>query len=253
MNTYESSGTTEVPRVPAPGAQSLLQECTGSLCHRPRSAPPDGTCTNSMSVFRTCALLILGLFCMTSCHQAAPKSQAGAPLDGGAGRESPTRAPTAEHARVIESSARYHLPPPPVPPIRVVSETELERRLSSAGAGGGDLQVSLGWSNANDLDLHLETPCGATIYYRRKSTCGLELDIDRNAVRTTLRPIENIRARQPPRAGRYVVKVHFFNDRGGAPGPTEFLVRVRVRGRDRYFRGEVSRAKEMKIVNTFRL
>ena len=45
---------------------------------------------------------------------------------------------------------------------------EMGRRLKKAGAQVGKLTVSLMWDNANDLDIHCETPAGDHIWYGAK-------------------------------------------------------------------------------------
>ena len=63
-----------------------------------------------------------------------------------------------------------------------VIEQELHDRLTKHKANIGKLNFSLRWWDPNDLDLHLNCPCGTHIYFGNKkcNTCGGELDIDMN-------------------------------------------------------------------------
>ena len=62
-----------------------------------------------------------------------------------------------------------------------ISET-WEREVSLHAVGTGQLQVSLSFTNAKDVDLHLIEPNGEHIYYgNRTSNNGGHLDLDSNA------------------------------------------------------------------------
>jgi hypothetical protein len=163
---------------------------------------------------------------------------------------------------VVETVALYQAPPPPAPPPpppparEVVTETELDRRLTSAGAGTGSVQVSLAWGDYNDLDLHLKTPCGTHIFYPRQSrrSCGMFLDVDRNNDDSSNTPIENIRPTGAVRPGRYHVFVDFYSTKSGGADPTEYVVRVIVMGTVKLYRGRITSSENgarMREIATF--
>jgi hypothetical protein len=116
------------------------------------------------------------------------------------------------------------------------------RRLARAGAGTGDIQVSLAWNNWNDLDLHVMTPFGQQIFFgNRVSSCMGMLDIDMNAGGfRSLEPVENIfwpHGRAP--SGKFVIAVHHYANHGGQD-PSEFEVRLLIDGETRSFKGSVA-------------
>lgn len=136
--------------------------------------------------------------------------------------------------------------PPPPPP-------EFAKRLQQAGAKSGDVQISLLWSNVNDLDLYCIEPGGDTIYYgRRFSRTGGELDIDRNAgFQFTNSPIENIywpKGRAPQ--GKYQVYVHHYANHGGAD-PTAYKVNILAGGRRQEYEGEISSFQPKRLICEF--
>ena len=137
-------------------------------------------------------------------------------------------------------------PPPPPPP-------ELAERLKAAGAKTGDVQISLGWKNINDLDLHCIDPNDEEISFRnKKARSGGELDVDMNATEPRTRtPVENIYwpAGGAP-LGQYRVYVdHYANH--GDPDPTEYLVSVLVGRERRQFTGTISKGDRKKLIWEF--
>lgn len=131
-------------------------------------------------------------------------------------------------------------PPPPVPTIPP-AEQELKVRLERAGAKGGDIQISLGWNNYNDIDLHVREPSGEVIYFsQRRSRSGGELDVDANAGGgATLEPVENIYwPRRGAPAGRYAVFVHYFA-RYDAQDATSYGVSIQYGGKRVYKSGVI--------------
>src|SRR4051812_30393692 len=61
--------------------------------------------------------------------------------------------------------------------------------------GTGDIAFRLYWQGEEDLDLHLQEPSGASIYFMtRKTESGGELDVDCNSApdRICRSPIENV-------------------------------------------------------------
>jgi hypothetical protein len=56
-----------------------------------------------------------------------------------------------------------------------------EQTLQIIGVGTGDVQVSIAWTGATDVDLHVIDPNGEEIYYaHRTSASGGQLDLDSN-------------------------------------------------------------------------
>lgn len=147
-------------------------------------------------------------------------------------------APLRQASAVSITPATYVAPPPPPPPTQAVSESELVRRLNAAGAGGGEVQVSLAWTNVNDLDLHVRTPCG-TISYQNRSACGLTLDVDMNIGPNTNQPVENVKTSGRLRAGVYTVYVDYFRRHVTRGNPSEFAVRTIIHGETKMHSGEI--------------
>lgn len=128
-------------------------------------------------------------------------------------------------------------------------------RAPETTLGTGDVQVTLRWSNLNDLDLHVIDPAGEEIYFqRRTSASGGRLDVDSNAGcvnNMTERPVENIfwGAGQAPR-GQYQVSVRYFQQ-CIETAPTPFEVRLLVDGQSQLFTGEVNSVNETVLVTSF--
>jgi hypothetical protein len=105
---------------------------------------------------------------------------------------------------------------------------EMGRRLQKVGAKVGKLTCSLMWDNANDLDIHCETPAGEHIWYgsKRAKQCGGFLDVDMNAKEgdTTAMPIENLFWANPL-PGRYKFWVEAV-DMDRAREATPYTVRL---------------------------
>jgi hypothetical protein len=97
--------------------------------------------------------------------------------------------------------------------------------------GTGDVQVSIAWSGASDIDLHVFDPAGEEIFYDNKqSASGGMLDLDSNAAcAIDGRNAENVvwPAAGAPR-GRYRVVVDYYDDCGVAQ--TDWVVTVQVAG-----------------------
>ena len=63
----------------------------------------------------------------------------------------------------------------------VLTDEDLQRRLDTAGASSGEVQISLTWNNRNDLDLQCVEPSGERIDgYNQASPSGGVLDVDMN-------------------------------------------------------------------------
>ena len=93
--------------------------------------------------------------------------------------------------------------------------------------GTGDVQISVTWNSAADVDLHVVEPNGTEIYYGApRSSTGGELDLDSNAGCGSDSPrAENIRwpAGRAP-TGRYTVRVDHWSNCGASS--TNYTVRV---------------------------
>ena len=66
---------------------------------------------------------------------------------------------------------------------------------STPRPGTGDIAFRLYWQGEEDLDLHVQEPSGATIYFQsRKTESGGELDVDCNSAadRICWTPVENV-------------------------------------------------------------
>jgi len=101
------------------------------------------------------------------------------------------------------------------------ADNACEQSVSVAVVGSGDVQVTLVWSDTNDLDLAVTDPTGFTIsYINRSSPSGGMLDVDANpgCGSATTTPTENVfwPAGAAP-AGAYSVRVSYF---AGCTTPT---------------------------------
>ncbi|MBQ9910120.1 MAG: hypothetical protein IJM50_01325 [Lachnospiraceae bacterium] len=108
----------------------------------------------------------------------------------------------------------------------------LEEVLKNAGAGKGDITVSMLWDTKDDVDLHVHTPSGEVVFYGNPYGAGGELDVDMQVNSFVEHPVENIFFEKPEH-GEYVVYIDMFTDR--TPGPAQVLVRVIVKGRAKSF------------------
>lgn len=115
----------------------------------------------------------------------------------------------------------------------MLSDSEIVGRVAAAGGQGGILQISLAWSNRNDLDLHLITPDDERIFYgKREGAAGGELDVDMNVEPESDQPVENITWKsQRPSKGRYRIQVHFYAHHRQQPERSPFTVRLQL-GKD---------------------
>jgi len=106
----------------------------------------------------------------------------------------------------------------------------IEQRVQMVGTG--NLQVSLSWDTATDVDLHLIEPDETEIFYSsRSSSSGGELDLDSNAG-CTLDNVnnENITyGKNEPPSGHYIVRVDYYAA-CGITEQTRYLVTVNKKG-----------------------
>jgi len=91
-----------------------------------------------------------------------------------------------------------------------LADTGMRERVKAAGGRiDGQLRVSLGWFNGDDLDLHCQLPDRGHVYFHNKM--GL-LDVDMNAggARNSTDPVENMAWKMMPRDGDYQFWVHQY-------------------------------------------
>jgi hypothetical protein len=127
-------------------------------------------------------------------------------------------------------------------------EQKLDALVQAKGGKKGEVQVTLEWFNKNDLDLHVVPPAGEQeeiFWGHRTSRCGGHLDVDMNVVHDLAQAhaAENVAwANGPAPRGQYKVYVVHFNNLGHVDcrDPTEYHVRVIVRGREEHFRGHLT-------------
>ena len=107
----------------------------------------------------------------------------------------------------------------------------------------GDVQVTLRWDTADDLDLFVQDPSGDRVSYANPSVpSGGLLDVDANAacVERMASPVENIF--WPTNGGvpgNYVVSVDLFSH-CGAEAPVDFTLTTLVQGQVQTQTGTVS-------------
>ncbi len=107
--------------------------------------------------------------------------------------------------------------------------TQTDKIIEETGAKIGPVTVSLLWNTTDDLDLHVTSPLGDTIYFNNKNgSSGGRLDVDRQVSDFVTNPVENIFWQTPPR-GTYTVKVNMYSKR--TEGSVPFKVRLIVDGR----------------------
>jgi uncharacterized protein YfaP (DUF2135 family) len=104
-----------------------------------------------------------------------------------------------------------------------------QQSASVVEVGAGDVQVSVSWDAASDVDLHVVDPAGDEIYYGEPSAAsGGTLDLDSNASCTLDNTNnENITFSDAP-PGNYTVRVDYWSSCDEAQ--TEYVVTVQVAG-----------------------
>ena len=98
-----------------------------------------------------------------------------------------------------------------------------------------DIRLTLLWNGHNDLDLHALTPNYGSIYYAVKEAEGGTLDIDQNADRKVLDPVENIIWKKAV-DGEYIISVVFYNANSKMKR-TPFKVEFQIFDDVYYYRG----------------
>jgi uncharacterized protein (TIGR02145 family) len=90
----------------------------------------------------------------------------------------------------------------------------VSKSVEAIKVGAGALQVSLSWNTVVDLDLHITTPSGSTIYYGNKKVGNGELDLDANVGCPGSRDKrnENTFFTEPLADGNYIVEVNMYTN-----------------------------------------
>jgi len=94
-----------------------------------------------------------------------------------------------------------------------LADTGMRERVKAAGGKvDGEMRVSLGWFNGDDLDLHCDLPNRQHVYFHNKM--GI-LDIDMNAggPRNSVDPVENMAWARVPVDGDYKFTVNQYTQR----------------------------------------
>jgi hypothetical protein len=109
----------------------------------------------------------------------------------------------------------------------------VSRTLSVTRVGSGDVQVSVAWSSAADVDLHVIDPAGEEIFWgSRESASGGELDLDSNAACGSDQPRnENtVWPRNGAPTGTFIVRLDYWDPCDAAQ--TDYVVTIWVRGQE---------------------
>lgn len=110
--------------------------------------------------------------------------------------------------------------------------------------GTGDIQVTLRWTTADDLDLAVTDPSGQTAsFFNPQISSGGQLDVDANAGCGSRMPspIENVfwPPSQAPQ-GEYSIAVNLFSRCASGTSPIAFSLTLLVQGSTQTFEGTVS-------------
>ncbi|CAF3378642.1 unnamed protein product [Rotaria socialis] len=128
----------------------------------------------------------------------------------------------------------------------------MEHGLKRENAQCGVLEISLAWSNYNDLDLHVICPHNEEIMFNHKlSACKGGLDVDMNAGGAkSEQPVEHIRWTESPPTGEYKVYVNHYAMHTNV-NETTFLVVIQINKNKVWeYQGKVSSGQKM-LVKTF--
>jgi len=120
--------------------------------------------------------------------------------------------------------------------------------------GTGDVQATLTWDSANDLDLWVTDPAGETIYWDHLTSASdgrLDVDANANCREATTSPVENIfwPTGDAP-SGSYTVFVYYYKQ-CETNAPTSFHVRLLVDGQVSEYDGTVAAEKDDRVVTAF--
>ncbi len=140
--------------------------------------------------------------------------------------------------------------PPAQLPLRVAlrdvtgrTSPVVERNIAVTEVGSGDVQVSVSWDTATDVDLHVVEPAGYELWYGDKSSpMGGVLDLDSNPA-CAIDGVNNENVFWPPGMapiGTYVVRVDFYSDCpncGFGPCGANYTVTMNYCGENELFEG----------------
>lgn len=112
--------------------------------------------------------------------------------------------------------------------------------------GTGDVQATIRWTTADDVDIAVVDPAGQRIFYQnRRVASGGQLDVDANADcdagSRMANPVENVfwpTGRSPN--GRYVVEVNLYKPCVTPPRAVAFSLRLLIKGQTFNYDGTVS-------------
>lgn len=128
-----------------------------------------------------------------------------------------------------------------------VTDSIKERVKKAGGSVTGVMRVSLGWHNADDLDLAVRCPDRTSIFFGNKGTPGKTgvLDVDMNAFgkHDDHSPVENITWSKTPADGEYHVAVNQYQRRTTAKGG--FSVEIEMAGVVKVYSSNVSPSASM--------
>lgn len=114
-------------------------------------------------------------------------------------------------------------------------------RAERGHLGTGDVQVTLFWKGADDVDLHVIDPLGQRVYFGNNQVSGggrLDLDMNAGEAPWSTNAQENIYwpFGSAPQ-GRYRVLVHHYR-RNGGPNAIPFTLRILDKGRVSWLHGK---------------
>lgn len=113
-------------------------------------------------------------------------------------------------------------------------DAEMKARVERAGGQYEhvDIRATLMWNNRNDLDLHVQDPSRAHIYYADKMPRGASggyLDVDMNVRGETTAPVENTRwAKGAAPSGMYKIWVRNYAFHEADRAATPFVLELQV-------------------------
>lgn len=152
----------------------------------------------------------------------------------------PSTPTPAEKPKVITRQIGVFTAPPPSPPRPATGGSGREPVL-----GTGDVQITLRWQGAPDVDLHVTDPSGEKIWFEhRSSRSGGMLDVDD----TDYDGPENIfwpKGGAP--TGEYAVAVHLYDGNS-----SQWNIRLLVDGKEQKFSGRLTRHGQMQQVTKFK-
>jgi hypothetical protein len=121
--------------------------------------------------------------------------------------------------------------------------------LVTTALQSGDIQATLRWESADDLDLIVVDPNGDTVYFDNTPVVsGGELDVDANAACdvTTNTPVENIfwpRSAAPQ--GEYRIAVNLYSRCTETQGAIPFTLTLQVQGQTQVLTGTVDEQNDL--------